>query len=763
MRWLRYLALLWLFGTLIVPATAQEEADPTVNWSVTPVYGELSKQGVWLPIRVNIENTGVDRVFTVLANDRYALEVDVPGGGNKEVIFHVFQNMSSRLRVQLLVDQTVIGSQRLDIRNTTASIVLQLASRPTPALPTVRFTQLNPQALPATLMGLDLLDALVVDFEAWQQLGPAQQTTIEEWVAHGGTLIAVPDVLASLPESLQPAQLGAPRTFRLAEIAADQQIPATEPLLDGVQLLPQADTVTLLSVPTGPVLVARYHGAGRVVAPALALDDPALLRWNLTEQLWTRSLPGQSTAPVWQGVSNPHVLRDSMVGGFLTNLPALDLPPLRMLLILLAVYVVLVGPVNYLVLRRLDRMALAWATIPALTLLFAGLAYGFGAQQRGSDIILNELLVIEQHHADQPATLAQGYVGVFSPHQTTYTLHGSPNIMFREVIGGVSSPGGKHMFMSSPAQVRNLSINQWSMENVAFVQQLETSPQVQLDLLFEGDRLHGSVRNTGTVPLSDTAIVMGNQAQKLGYLAPGAQQPIDLQVRNKDQQNALSYVLYQQELDKGYRTPQGPPRELLARTQALDTVAVGSEYQPGQPLFVAFPQFDNLTTVTLPDQRYAQQRITVLLARPRLRFGSGTFSLPPTMITLASVGKQGANGGDWCMTGRGAGLSLTTDTTTMQLRLPETALASQLESLAFAPFVDGMFTLADMTLSIYNWQTASWEPQTLERNRFTLEDPAYVKDGLIQLRIEPLNQPAGRRDEWWGCFSPGLTYTGSTP
>ena len=48
----------------------------------------------------------------------------------------------------------------------------------------------------------------------------------------------------------------------------------------------------------------------------------------------------------------------------LQNLPVLALPSLNILAVLLGVYIVFVGPVNYLVLRRLKKLDWGWVTIP---------------------------------------------------------------------------------------------------------------------------------------------------------------------------------------------------------------------------------------------------------------------------------------------------------------------------------------------------------------------------------------------------------------
>jgi hypothetical protein len=64
------------------------------------------------------------------------------------------------------------------------------------------------------------------------------------------------------------------------------------------------------------------------------------------------------------------------------------------LLLLLFGYIALIGPVNYLILRRLDRREWAWVTMPILIVGFAVGAYAFGSALRGSSVILNEVGIV---------------------------------------------------------------------------------------------------------------------------------------------------------------------------------------------------------------------------------------------------------------------------------------------------------------------------------------------------------------------------------
>ena len=78
----------------------------------------------------------------------------------------------------------------------------------------------------------------------------------------------------------------------------------------------------------------------------------------------------------------------------LSNLPSLDIPSVRALGVLLILYIVIVGPVNFLLLKLKNKLHFAWVTIPTLTVLFALGAFGLAYSLRGNDIMINKLSVI---------------------------------------------------------------------------------------------------------------------------------------------------------------------------------------------------------------------------------------------------------------------------------------------------------------------------------------------------------------------------------
>src|SRR4029078_3512544 len=84
---------------------------------------------------------------------------------------------------------------------------------------------------------------------------------------------------------------------------------------------------------------------------------------------------------------------DSQIVQAAAQLPNLALPPVGGLIAILVVYILLIGPINYLILKRIDRREWAWVTMPVLIVAFAVGAYGFGSLLRGTNAPVNDAAI----------------------------------------------------------------------------------------------------------------------------------------------------------------------------------------------------------------------------------------------------------------------------------------------------------------------------------------------------------------------------------
>ena len=156
------------------------------------------------------------------------------------------------------------------------------------------------------------------------------------------------------------------------------------------------------------------YGAGRVTILGFDPTTSWLNESKAVEGLWRSTLPARTA-------DGALLVDDSQLIQAVYQLPALALPPTEGLLGIIGAYILIIGPINYLILKRLDRRELAWVTMPVLVLAFAGAAFGYGALLKGTDVVINEVAIV--HGApDATEATAQVYFGIFSPNRATYRV-----------------------------------------------------------------------------------------------------------------------------------------------------------------------------------------------------------------------------------------------------------------------------------------------------------------------------------------------------
>ena len=251
----------------------------------------------------------------------------------------------------------------------------------------------TPEDLPERVEGWNMLDRIV-----WQDVdaGPAEPGAARRAPRLGGRRRPPghrrrdgrsPDA-GRVPG--RPAPLPADRDHRRPagrpqrDSSARSRTAATDlPALSGDLIEGRA----LATVGDRVVAGERAYGLGLVT---LLGFDPAA-SWigesKASDGLWRRLLPPRTSGGLVFS-------DDNMLVSAVSQLPSLALPPIGGLIVLLGAYILLIGPINYLVLRRLDRREWAWLTMPLLIVVFTVGAYGFGAALRGNDVIVNEVAIV---------------------------------------------------------------------------------------------------------------------------------------------------------------------------------------------------------------------------------------------------------------------------------------------------------------------------------------------------------------------------------
>ena len=260
-----------------------------------------------------------------------------------------------------------------------------------------RSSRLDPDDLPERVEAWSALDRLVwQDVDADRLSTAASCDALRGWVAGGGRLVIVggttgPDRRSSaFPDALLPYRPDARPTSRPRALggssASSRPARRTSRRWRGeLDRGPGARDV-------GDRVVAaeRPYGSGLGDAPRLRPDGRLDRRRPTAARRPLAPPPARRGRAAASALSDDSQLVERGLAAAVAR-PAADRRPARSCC---SPTSLLIGPINYLVLERLDRREWAWVTMPVLIVVFAVGAYGFGSLLRGSDVIVNEVAIV---------------------------------------------------------------------------------------------------------------------------------------------------------------------------------------------------------------------------------------------------------------------------------------------------------------------------------------------------------------------------------
>ncbi len=370
-------------------------------------------------------------------------------------------------------------------------------------------------------------------------LSSAQKQALADWIASGGHLVVtggdnwqataagVSDLLPLTPDSsVEIDGLPALATWLHSNAAlGDQTVIATGTLNPDARVIAAADDGT-------PLLVRRTLGAGVVDYLAPDPNNAPLRGWGGLPDLWFELATDGSPRPGWANgfVDWESAARASEI------LPGYDpLPDILPLIGFLAIYIVLIGPLNYLVLNRINKREWAWFTIPTFILIFSVLSYLVGFNLRGNEATLNRLAVVQTWN-DSARAQVDELVGLLSPRRSQYSIQAGNDQALRPIPRPLQATGlltrntqsSVDILESTDFEAQNFNVDASFIAGFHLTGMID-KPAISGQATFAYDpavagqqTVRGSVRNDSAITLTDPVILARGVAYQLDQpLAPG--------------------------------------------------------------------------------------------------------------------------------------------------------------------------------------------------------------------------------------------------
>ncbi|MBE7532066.1 MAG: hypothetical protein HND44_10205 [Chloroflexi bacterium] len=549
---LKSLWLLFLLPLLFVlPAQAQDEPAPPAGLTLAARAGfdGLYKGEYWLPVVVSVANSGPAiegevRVYTGANTNtelRYRAPISLPTQSDKRVTLYIRMTGAASVALVQLADddgQVIAQTRTSQLARVSADGLLygvvspdagtfDFLSRVAGSRSDTAVAYLSLADLPDAPVAWNALDVLVLNDTDTTQFTADQLQALESWVNTGGQLVVTggaswQKTAVPLADWLPISLTGSETVSDLPGLAEQTGVPFRDP---GPYVVTTSSLVRgeLLFHEAGlPLLAMTPYGRGAVYFLALDPRFAPLLDWSGAQTMFDAvagRVPPLSLwgAPPFEGYAAQNAI---------TRLPDLNLPSVWQLALFLLIYIAAVGPLNYLVLKRYNRLELAWVTLPTLILVFTAVTYFTGFQLRGREAIINQMAVAYSR-AGSPQAQVYSLVGLYSPRRSTYDVIFPADTLARPFSGFSFNPNtnAEAITFSNDNSVDGVRVD------VSEVQTLQAQTnRPALAIAGEGTlnrqgtatvRLQVAVQNNSAQTLESAVLLFNDTAVPLGDLTPG--------------------------------------------------------------------------------------------------------------------------------------------------------------------------------------------------------------------------------------------------
>ncbi len=554
--------LVMLVISFLLPST-QASAAATLEVKATAgISGKAKYQSV-VPLQVTVKNNGADFSGDMAINSANSYEaasaivvpIDIAAGEEKTFTFYqdgladysysdadlfafyegsiekgkkVAYKGTKRLQSNFL-DPSATFIYTLTDKSDRLSAFLRLSTFVVQSSVEVfNINQLKDYTFPEDSQGLAMANVIVVDEVAIADLTQKQQESLLKWVQDGGTLLLGAadqiDATAGILKEYLPLSLSQEMTSISAE--ALTKLSGGGIFTQPISVYSSTSSEGSLPVLTenNTVLAAKKKiGSGEIIQTAFSLGDQPLASMDGYAALIAKMIDIQNISQ--QGMMRQGQSSLDQISYELRNInelfPSFEVSVSYMLIVII-LYILIIGPLLYVVLKKMDKREHAWWIIPSISIVLSIVLFIVGAKdrivqpqaQQSAFYKVNEDSSVNGYYVESILTNRSGDFVVNADQNTTAVALRNYN-NFTGTMGALhESSYIKENANGSTLTLRDLSY--WSVQSFGGKTSAQNIGKMDIDITLKNEKLTGTVKNNFPFTLKDVTLISGVKEVKLG-------------------------------------------------------------------------------------------------------------------------------------------------------------------------------------------------------------------------------------------------------
>lgn len=553
----------------------QAKAAATLDVQAKVGIAGKAKYQTVVPLQVTVKNNGADFSGDMVINasssyeavSAQVLPIDIAAGEEKTFDVYLEGNFSNadafaffegsiekgkkvayegtkQLQTNFL-DPSSVFIYTLTDKSDRLSAFLRLSQlTPQNNIEVFNLNQIKDYTLPEDPQGFAMANVIVIDEIAIADLSQKQQESLLKWVQNGGTLLVGAtnqvNTTAGIFKDYLPLALSEQMTSVSTESLS--KLSGGETFTQPISIYGATENQGSVPVLTdnNKILASKKKvGSGEVIQTAFSLGDQPLASMDGYPALMAKLLNIQNMSQ--QGIAIHGQSPLEQVSYELRNVnelfPSFEVSVSYMLIVII-LYILIIGPILYFILKKIDKREHAWWIIPSISIALSIVLFIFGAKDRiGQPQIqqsafykVNEDSSLNGYYVESILTNRSGDFVVNADKDTSaLALRNSNNFAgTREDLHEISYV--KENANGSTLTLRDLSY--WSVQSFAGKTSAQNIGKMDIDITLKNEKLTGTIKNNFPFTLKDVTLLSGIKEVKLGDIEANGTLKVDEELKS---------------------------------------------------------------------------------------------------------------------------------------------------------------------------------------------------------------------------------------